>query len=192
MTQDLLNLEEFDEEALKAESAELLEIRFLTGDNAEFRRTEGGFVSLTVKGAPGAPSKEYARVGIYLTFPLTNPEEFISIREADEKAKEIGMIEKLSALPREQQEMLQEQIKLRYFMPVITKVLDIKDEYGYAYWNVVTTFGSCRFTTQMSGDAVIHLSDSRLLVTDIDGNRYEIPDFYQLGVMERKKLDLFI
>ena len=192
MTQDLLNLEEFDEESLKAESAELLEIRFLTGDNAEFRRTEGGFVSLTVKGAPGATSKEYARVGIYLTFPLTNPEEFISIREADEKAKEIGMIEKLSALPREQQEMLQEQIKLRYFMPVITKVLDIKDEYGYAYWNVVTTFGSCRFTTQMSGDAVIHLSDSRLLVTDIDGNRYEIPDFYQLGVMERKKLDLFI
>ena len=26
----------------------------------------------------------------------------------------------------------------------------------------------------------------------IVGNRYEIPDFYQLSVMERKKLDLFI
>lgn len=192
MSQDLLDLNEFDEEALKAESAELLEMRFLTGTNAEFRRTEGGFVSLTLKDAQGTPSKEYPRVGVYLTFPLTNPEEFISIREADEKAKEIGMIEKLSVLPKGQQEMLQEQIKLRYFMPVITKVLDVKDEYGYAYWNVVTTFGSCRFTTQMSGDAVIHLSDSRLLVTDIDGNRYEIPDFYQLGVMERKKLDLFI
>ncbi len=191
-TQDLLNLQEFDEEALKAESAELLEMRFLNGENAAFSRTDGGFVSLKTKDTEGRPSKEYARVGVYLTFPLTNPEEFISIREADEKAKEIGMIEKLSALPKDQQEMLREQIKLRYFMPVITKVLDIKDEYGYAYWNVTTTFGSCRFTTQMSGDAVIHLSDSRLLVTDIDGNRYEIPDFYQLGVMERKKLDLFI
>ena len=190
--QDLLDLQEFDEEALKAESAELLEMRLLNGDNATFCRTDGGFVSLKTKDAEGKPSKEYARVGVYLTFPLTNPEEFISIREADEKAKEIGMIEKLAALPKDQQEMLREQIKLRYFMPVITKVLDIKDEYGYAYWNVVTTFGSCRFTTQMSGDAVIHLSDSRLLVTDIDGNRYEIPDFYQLGVMERKKLDLFI
>lgn len=191
-TQDLLDLQEFDEEALKAESAELLEMRFLNGENAVFSRTDGGFVSLKTKDTEGRPSKEYARVGVYLTFPLTNPEEFISIREADEKAKEIGMIEKLSALSKDQQEMLREQIKLRYFMPVITKVLDIKDEYGYAYWNVATTFGSCRFTTQMSGDAVIHLSDSRLLVTDIDGNRYEIPDFYQLGVMERKKLDLFI
>ena len=131
-------------------------------------------------------------MGVYLTFPLTNPEEFISIREADEKAKEIGMIEKLSQLPKEQQEMLREQIKLRYFMPAITKVMDVRDEYGHAYWNVMTTFGACRFTTQMSGDAVIHLSDSRLLVTDIDGNRYEIPDFYQLSVIERKKLDLFI
>lgn len=184
--QDLLDLEEFDEETLKAESEQLLEMRFLTGENAVFSRTQGGFISLKT------PEKEYARVGVYLTFPLTNPDEFISIREADEKAKEIGMIEKLSALSKDQQDMLREQIKLRYFMPIITKVLDVKDEYGYAYWNVTTTFGSCRFTTQMSGNAVIHLSDSKLLVTDIDGNRYEIPDFYQLSVMERKKLDLFI
>ena len=182
----LLDLEDFDEEALRKESEELLEMRFLTRENAQFARTAGGFVSLKTK------EKEYDRVGVYLTFPLTNPEEFISIREADEKAKEIGMIEKLSQLPKEQQEMLREQIKLRYFMPAVTKVMDVKDEYGHAYWNVMTTFGACRFTTQMSGDAVIHLSDSRLLVTDIDGNRYEIPDFYQLSVMERKKLDLFI
>lgn len=183
---DLLDLQEFDEEALKKESEELLEMRFLTSENATFSRTEGGFVSLKTG------DKEYDRVGIYLTFPLTGPEEFISIREADEKAKEIGIIEKLSQLDKEQQEMIREQIRLRYFMPVITRVLDIKDEYGYAYWHVMTNFGVCRFTTQMSGDAVVSLSDSRLMVTDIDSNRYEIPDFYALSVMERKKLDLFI
>ena len=77
---DLLDLQEFDEEALKKESEELLEMRFLTKDNAVFARTEGGFVSLKYG------DKEYKRVGVYLTFPLTNPEEFISIREADEKA----------------------------------------------------------------------------------------------------------
>ena len=184
--QDLLNLHEFDEEALKRESEELLEMRFLTKENAKFARTEGGFVSLKFG------EKEYSRVGVYLTFPLTEPEEYISIREADEKAKEIGLIEKLSQLDKDQQEMIREQIKLRYFMPTITKVLDIKDEYGYAYWNVATSFGACRFTTRMSGDAVVNLGESRMLVTDIDGNRYEIPDFYRLSVAERKKLDLFI
>ena len=89
---DLLNLKEFDEEALKKESEELLEMRFLTRDNATFARTEGGFLSLK------SNNKEYARVGVYLTFPLTNPEEFISIREADEKAKEIGLIQKLQVI----------------------------------------------------------------------------------------------
>lgn len=183
---NLLDLREFDEEALKRESEELMQMRFLTADNAAFSRTEGGFLSLKTE------EKEYSRVGVYLTFPLTMPEEFISIREADEKAKEIGLIEKLSVLQKDQQEMIREQIRLRYFMPVITKVLDVKDEYGFAYWHVMTNFGVCRFTTHMSGDAVITLGESRLLVTDIDGNRYDIPDFYQLGVMERKKLDLFL
>ncbi len=183
---DLLDLQEFDEEQLIKESEELLQMKLLTRDNAVFSRTEGGFVSLKTE------DKEYGRVGIYLTFPLTSPEEFISVREADEKAKEIGIIEKLSSLDKDQQEMIREQIRLRYFVPVITKVMDIKDEYGYAYWHVETSFGVCRFTTHMSGNAVVSLSDSRLMVTDIDGNRYEIPDFYALTVGERKKLDLFI
>ena len=183
---DLLDFQEFDEEALKKESEDLLQMRFLTEENAVFARTEGGFVSLKTG------DKEYKRVGIYLTFPLTNPEEYISIREADEKAREIGIIEKISGLKKDTQEMIREQIRLRYFMPVITKILDVKDEYGYAYWHVTTNFGVCRFTTQMSGDAVISLGESRLQVTDIDHNRYEIPDFYKLSIAERKKLDLFI
>lgn len=183
---DLLNLQEFDEETLKKESEEVLRMHFLNQDNAVFTRTKGGFVALKTA------DKEYERVGVYLTFPLTKPEEFISIREADEKAKEIGLIKDLKDLTKDEQEMIREQIRLRYFMPVIRKVMDVKDEYGYAYWHVMTDFGICRFTTHMGGDAVISLGESRYQVTDIDGNRYEIPDLYALTVMERKKLDLFI
>ena len=54
---DLLDLKEFDEEALKKESEELLEMRFLNGENAVFSRTPGGFLALKTK------DKEYARVG---------------------------------------------------------------------------------------------------------------------------------
>lgn len=183
---DLLDLQEFDEEALKKESEEVLEMRFLNRENATFARTQGGFLSLKTG------EKEYERVGVYLTFPLTNPDEFISVREADEKAKEIGLVRALTDLKPEEREMIREQVRLRYFMPVIRKVMDVKDEYGYAYWHVMTDFGACRFTTHMGGDAVVNLSDARYQVTDIDGNRYEIPDLYGLTVMERKKLDLFI
>ena len=183
---DLLDLQELDEEALKRESEEVLQMRFLNSENAVFTRTEGGFLALKTG------EKEYERVGVYLTFPLTNPNEFISIREADEKAKEIGIIQSINDLGKDEQEMIREQVRLRYFMPVIRKVMDVKDEYGYAYWHVVTDYGACRFTTNMGGDAVVNLGEARYQVTDIDGNRYEIPDFYALTVLERKKLDLFI
>lgn len=183
---DLTDPEEFDEEALKREAEEVLQIRFLTRENAEFSRTAGGFLALKTE------EKEYERVGVYLTFPLTNAEEFISIRETDEKAKEIGMIRDLKELGKDVQEMVREQIRLRYFMPIIRKVMDVKDEYGYAYWHVMTDFGVCRFTTHMGGDAVVNISGARYQITDIDGNRYELPDLYALTVMERKKLDLFI
>ncbi len=183
---DLLDLQELDEEALKRESEEVLQMRFLNSENAVFTRTEGGFLALKTG------EKEYERVGVYLTFPLTNPNEFISIREADEKAKEIGIIQSINDVGKDEQEMIREQVRLRYFMPVIRKVMDVKDEYGYAYWHVVTDYGACRFTTHMGGDAVVNLGEARYQVTDIDGNRYEIPDFYALTVLERKKLDLFI
>ena len=152
MQSNLLELEEFDEEKMKAESADLLELRYLTKENAKFERTPGGFVKLTYK------DKTYDRISVYRTFPVTMPDEFISIREADEKAREIGVVEKLSDLEPETAKMLKEQLDLRYFTPEITKILDIKTEYGYGYFHVMTTYGECRFTIHNGGSSVISLT----------------------------------
>lgn len=183
---NLLELEEFDEEKVKAESADLLELRYLTKENAKFERTPGGFVKLTYK------DKIYERVGVYRTFPVTMPDEYISIREADEKAREIGVVEKLSALDANQAKMLTEQLNLRYFTPEITKIFDIRTEYGYGYFHVMTTYGECRFTIHTGGSSVVSLTDTRIVINDLDGNRFEVPDITKLTTTERKKLDLFI
>ena len=186
MQSNLLELEEFDEEKMKAESADLLELRYITKENATFSRTPGGFVKLTYK------DTTYDRVGVYRTFPVTQPEEFISIREANEKAREIGVVERLSDLDPEQAKMLKEQLDLRYFTQEITKIFDIKTEYGYGYFHVMTTYGECRFTIHNGGSSVVSLTDTRIIITDLDGNRFEVPDIMKLTVAERKKLDLFI
>ena len=101
-------------------------------------------------------------------------------------------VEKLEDVDPETARMLQEQLTLHYFTPIIEKVNRIKDEYGFAYWDVVTNHGACRFTIRMGGNSVIHLSESRILIMDIDENRFEIPDVNKLTPKERKKLDLFI
>lgn len=174
------------EKAMEEQSEDILELRYITSENSTFNATSGGFVSLNFK------DKNYNRVNFYRTFPFTDPTSYISVREVDEKAREIGMIESLNFLNEEQRLLVSKQLNIRYFTPVIEKIVDIKDEYGYAYFDVLTNYGPSKFTTHMGGGSVVSLTDTRLLITDIDGNRFEIPDITTLTALELKKLDLFI
>ena len=87
---------------------------------------------------------------------------------------------------------LEEQLNLRYFTPVITKIINVKDEYGYAYFDVMTDRGECRFTIHMGGSDVVHLTETRIIISDLDEHRFEIPDVTKLSAAERKKIDLFL
>lgn len=178
--------EEFTLDLMEQETDEMLRIRYLNKENASFYRNGTGFLSLQVG------EEKYDRVSVVRMFPMQTKTDLLSIRTTDEKSKEIGIVEKLSDVDEETGKMLLEQLELRYFMPVIKKVIQIKSEFGYAYWDVDTDKGECRFTIQMGGNAVIHLSDVRIIITDIDGNRFEIPDIEKLTHKERKKLDLFL
>ena len=178
--------EEFQLEQMEKETEEMLRVRYLNDENATFKRTGTGFLSLQVG------EEFYARVQVVRMFPFSDKNQFISIRTAEERSKEIGIVEKMSAVSKETREMLEEQLTLHYFTPVIQKIHKIKDEYGFAYWNVTTDHGQCNFTIRMGGNSVVHLSDTRILIMDIDENRFEIPDVNALTAKERKRLDLFL
>lgn len=178
--------EEFNLEQMEKETEEMLKMRYLNKKNAEFSVTEGGFAALKTG------DEVYPRVQVVRMFPFTDPNHFISIRTADENSKEIGIIKDMKDVSKETAELLENQMNLRYFTPVITKIINIKDEYGYAYFDVVTDRGACRFTINMGGSAVVHLSETRILISDVDENRFEIPDINTLTPTERKKLDLFL
>lgn len=171
---------------LEETTEDLLEIKYITKENAAFEKTKGGFISLEFEGV------RYDRVDVYRTFPFSDANSFISVREPDEKAKEIGMIKELNCLGKNQENIIREQLEIRYFTPIIEKIYDIKDEYGYAYFDVKTNHGACKFTIHMGGGSIVSLSDTRILIQDIDNNRFEIPDITKFSSMELKKLDLFI
>ena len=165
---------------------DLIAMHSITAENAIFKRTSGGFVSLEFAG------KTYPRVAIHRCFPHSDPTHYISVRMPDNDGKEIGLIEDLNALPAEVREILLEQMELRYFSPKIQKIYDIKAEYGYSYWDVLTDRGRCRFTARMGGNSVYSIGHNRYLVNDLDGNRFESADITKLTAKEMKKLDIFI
>lgn len=165
---------------------DILEVRKLDKNNATFTATSGGFVSLTYNGTT------YARVNFYRTFPFTNPREYISVRETDEKAREIGIILSLSDLSKEQQTLIEQQLTIRYFTPTILKLIQLKQEYGYAYLDADTNYGRCKFITRISNSSIVALSPTRVLLIDIDGNRFEIPDLSKLSKKEQRKIELIL
>lgn len=165
---------------------DILEVRYINSDNSKFEETIGGFVSLEYK------EKVYPRVNFYRTFPFTEPTKYISVREPNEKAREIAMIPDLTVLTAAQQSLVVNQLNIRYFTPVVSKIVKLKQEYGYAYFDTITNFGRCKFTTRITNSSVVSLSDIRLLLIDIDGNRFEIPDVTALSPSEQKKIELIL
>ena len=179
MHEDILKIEE---EKLD----ELLAVNFLTSDNAEFYETKGGFAGLRTNG------EDYGHVNVIRTFPFSSPSEFLSIRKIDGKNEEIGIIENLNVFDDNTVKLIEKQLEIRYFMPKILKILNIKEEFGHTYWNVLTDKGECKFSSSSgSSGSVIHLDD-RVIIKDSSENRYEIEDINKLSVKELKKLELYL
>ena len=158
----------------------------IIGNDDRFERTEGGFLNLFKDG------KEYQQVKVIRLFPFTEPDKYISIRESDTKAKEIGLIEDLSKMSEETREMINEQLAINYFIPVIKKINSIKDENGHAYFKVLTDKGECEFVINISTNPVTKLTENRIIITDLDENRFEIKDLRELSSKELRKMNLFL
>lgn len=147
-----------------------MSIEYIDARDAKFERTEGGFLSLRI-----GRKRPYHRVHLYRLFPLSKPSRLISVR--DEKDDEIGIIESLEEFSEEAIKLISEELDRRYFSPTITKLVSLKEEFGYTYWDAETDAGFCRFTVKGGGNEVIQIAKNKLLVIDVDGNRFTFPDF---------------
>ncbi len=158
----------------------------MIGKEAVFEQTDGGFLSLDADGV------HYDRVKIVRLFPFSDADKYLSVREYEGDGREIGIIEDLDEMPEGSKQAIEHQLMLTYFTPVISKIFSIKDEYGYAYFHVMTDKGECRFAINMGSNAVSKLSDTRLIIMDVDENRFEIRDVESLSQKERRMLDMFL
>jgi len=172
------------EDGDRADLADAAKIRYLTPANAVFAVTDGHMLNVTVDGEP------FPGVYVHCSFPHTNRRIYLSVRTKDNK--EIGIIRSLDDFPRETAELLEQQMNIRYFAPEITRVVKVKEEFGYAYWEAETTAGLCRFTVRSGGGNVKLVNDNRLLITDVDGNRFIIADLARLSDKESKMIETFI
>ena len=163
----------------------------LTPGNAEFSRSPGGLISLKLEDGTA-----YERVVMFRCFPVTNADEFISVREPDSKkmgrGQEIGMIRRVSEFPAEIRALIDEELSRRYFSPEITRIISVKDRFGYTYWDVETSSSNISFVLNNPFSNIRLLEDGRLFISDLDGNVYQIPDLSKLDGQSMKFLEIYI
>ncbi len=120
----------------------------------------------------------YHGIRISRAFPFTNPSYFIGFYDGE--GKELGIVENMDKLDKNSRKILERYFEKAYFVPIIKKVTYIDDRHGVSTWYVETDKGKRDFDVRGKRESVRTISRMRIIVEDIDGNKYDIPDYSKL------------
>lgn len=121
-------------------------------------------------------------------FPLTDPTGYVVV--SDTSGAFVGLIKDYLKLDPDSLTLVQEGLEESYFLPRITKIDHIDDQFRVMIWQVQTDRGPRRFEVTSRRRDIRWLSDNHVIVQDVDGNRYEIADLSQLDKTSRDLLEM--
>ncbi|MBL8088637.1 MAG: DUF1854 domain-containing protein [Chthonomonas sp.] len=127
--------------------------------------------------------RSYPTVKPVWASPLTHPNRFLAM--LDGKDQEIATVADPESLTPESLAAVREELRRRYLTATIYRVVDAKGEWGATYWTVETDRGVREFITQSLQENVQWLEENHLLLTDVDGNKFELPDVSKMDERSR-------
>ena len=130
--------------------------------------------------------RSYIKVQVVRAAPLSHPHRFICF--LDGEGEEIGMVRDLTDLDAASQKVLREELDRRYMTAMVQRIYSLRNELGAAYFDVQTDRGRREFVVQNVDEGVRRLGEHRLLLVDVDGNRFEIPELNALDERSVKLL----
>ena len=154
------------------EDPESFELRILDPGRIRIFRV-AGVTRLTI-----LENRSWTKVMVARAFPLSDPHHYLGF--LDGAGKDIGLLHDPNALDVESRKIVDEELDKRYFVPVVERSLSVKEEYGTVYWRVETDRGEKEIVVRNLRDNLMELGGSRIIVTDVDGNRFEFPDYTRL------------
>ena len=132
-----------------------------------------------------AGDRSYLMVRVVRAAPLSQPSRYICF--LDEKNEVIWTVEDPSVLDADTRRILQEELDQRYMTAAIEVINSLRNEFGVSYWDVQTNRGNREFVVRNVSESAQWISPRRLLLIDVDGNRFEIPD---IDVLDKRSFGL--
>lgn len=128
--------------------------------------------------------RSYHTVKPVWSAPLSRPETYLSL--LDGKGQEIATLPDPKVLPPDSLAAAREELRRRYLTATVSTITHAKQEFGATYWSLQTDRGPRECVTQNLQENAVWLSPSHLLLLDVDGNRFELPDIARMDEQSRR------
>ena len=166
-----------------------VELGIIDTKDAVFYATEGGFAGVRYKG------EDYRHIVLRRIMPIEQPMNYISV--ADNENKEIGILKSVMDLPEDQQKIVVTELDNRYYSPEVLEVMSVQDKLGYVYMEMrlINKQGkeySKNCAIKDVSRNIRMLSSTSVIIFDVDGNRYVVPDVRKLNRNSMRKLDSYL
>jgi hypothetical protein len=163
-----------------SEAAPNGDLRFLDPAGIVARRDPWGKLVMMLSGERGPRTLDGVRP--LRAFPLTAPDQQIVL--VDEEDQELGIIRDLQELDPESRAALEAELEIVYLATRVQSIRLVRSRFGVTTWELDTDRG--RRTAHVKERSDIRtLPDGRIILSDVDGVRYEIPPPQELDERSR-------
>lgn len=157
---------------------------FLDPKRTKIFRTDSGHLRLMAH-----DERSYLDVKVVRAFPFSAPSRYITFLDAKDRDSIIGMISDPEDLDEESRRLTYEALGDHYFLPIVTKVYSLREEFGTMYFDIDTDRGRRRFVARGIRDGMEEFESGEVIIPDVDGNRYRVVDWRKLDARSRRILE---
>ncbi len=147
-------------------------------------RNENGFVVLFLNG------ESKGRVKLTRAYPYGLPYAYIGVTDIEDN--ELGIIKSLDELDEPSAATARDELDKRYYCPEITEITSIKEKMGSFYFETKIDGRNKSFAVKDISRNIRMISESQILIFDVDGNRFSIPHYDKIKKKTRKLLEPYL
>ena len=157
---------------------------YVDNDMARFVRKD-----LTVVDMELADGRRFENLEPHRLFPVSVQDQFITL--LDENGTEQAVIRNLKTLPKDQREIIEDCLNEYYLIPKILRIRDYRERFDGLTLFAETDKGPKDIDIRILLKG-FRMDGVRVMVRDINDNRYEIPDITRLDNLSRQILGRYI
>lgn len=106
--------------------------------------------------------------------------------------REVAFVEDISEFDSDSAALAKEELKKRYLIPNVTRIVDADVHLGNLYFSVDTDWGSKSFIMKNPFTSIRPFDRDGMLISDVMGNLFLVPSYSELDSRSRQVLEKVI